>query len=141
MQPSTIWSEWDRTQPGSLKRRHDAQESVLPGDLVLILESLPDCVPDALLRDYLLRALRGELHKPRGRPVSKLPNYMLASADVWIKDLAEDIRAERNGRPVKRLRGELEPTRAAADVIAKLFKNITGRHLLNQISKMKNAAI
>lgn len=69
MHPSSPWSEWDPTQPGSLTQRPNDQRVILPDDLVVILENTPECVPDPTLREYLLRALRGELHRLKGRPV------------------------------------------------------------------------
>lgn len=131
------WAEWDPTQPGSLKKRLDDQRVILPEDLILILESTPGCVPDALLREYLLRALRGELRRPRGRPPSRLSSIELTVANIWIELVAEDVRADRAARATKRVRGELEPIIFAANLVARRFGNMTGRHLLNEISDMK----
>lgn len=131
------WAEWDPTQPGSLTPRANDQRVILPEDLVLILENTPDCVPNAMLREYLLRALRGELRKPKGRPVSKLSHTMLRVAELWIELEAEDIRAERAANTTKRMRGDPEPMKLAADRVAPRFGNITGAHLLNEISVMR----
>jgi hypothetical protein len=139
--PSSPWAEWDPTQPGSLKARQNDKRVILPEDLLLILESTPESVPDPLLREYLLRALRDELRRPKGRPASRLTANVLVVADICIKLKAEDICAERAVRGEKHVRGELEPTRLAADEFARPFGNITGQHLLNEISKMKKAGI
>ena len=74
----------DPTQPGSLKPRRNDKRIPLPEDLVLILENTPDCVPDPLLREYLLRALLSELRRPKGRPASKLSLSQCLVADVLL---------------------------------------------------------
>ncbi|SEM74859.1 hypothetical protein SAMN05192583_1087 [Sphingomonas gellani] len=137
MELSSPWAKWDPTQPGSLTPRANDQRVILSEDLMLILENTPDCVPDATLREYLLRALHGELRKPTGRPVSKLSHAMLRIADIWIELEAEDIRAERAADPTKRMRGDLEPMKLAADRVAPRFGSISRNHLLNEISRMK----
>ena len=137
MHPHSPWAEWDPTQPGSLKPRPDDERVILKDDLVLILENKPGCVPDDLLREYLLRALRGELRRPKGRPPSKLSDNELTVVDIWVELEAKDIRAEREARITRHVRGELEPVKDAANRVARRFGNITGGHLLNQISAMK----
>lgn len=139
MHPNSPWAKWDPTQPGSLEPRPNDDRVILPEDLVVILENNPDCVPDPLLRGYLLRALRDQLRRPRGRPKGKLSANELTVADIWPELEAKDIRAERAARATKRVRGELEPMKEAANRVARRFGNITGAHLLNEISSMKKA--
>lgn len=126
MHPRSPWADWDPTQPGSLKPRRNDDRVILREDLVLILEKTPSCIPDDLLREYLLRALRGELRRPKGRPPSKLSKNELTVAAIWIELEAEEIRAERAARNTKRLRGQIEPGIEAADRVARRFGNITG---------------
>lgn len=141
MHPSSPWAQWDPIQPGSLKPRRNDKRIPLPEDLVLILENTPECVPDPLLREYLLRALRGELRRPRGRQASKLCLFQCLVADILIEMEVEAVRGEITSGELRRGRGDLEPKAIAADRVVKRFGNFTGRHLLNQISNMKNGRI
>jgi hypothetical protein len=141
MKPDSPWAQWDRTKVGSLKRRQDRNHTIAQEDLVLILESNPDLVPDELFREYLLLALCGKLRKPRGRPQSKLPISTLIAADVWIELEAEDIRKGIAAGTIKRTRGDHEPMKLAADHVASRLGNITGAHLRNEISAIKNGRL
>lgn len=132
------WASWDRSQLGSLKTRLDREQAITPEDLAVILEGDEACVPDPLLREYLLRALRGKLGRPRGRPKGGLPGYLLEIADGMIEQEAEHIRLERASEAGKRRRGDREPKALAADRIVWMFGNITGDALRNLISSMKN---
>lgn len=66
---------------------------------------------------------------------------MLRVADLWIELEVEDIRAECVTYPASRMRGDPEPMKLAADSVAPRFGNITGSHLLNEISHMKNTHV
>jgi hypothetical protein len=128
---------WDRTQPGNLRARLDRGQAIGPDDLIEVLKNSEASVPDPLLCELLLRALRGDLRAGRGRPRSKLSLSQCLVADVLREMEAEDVRREIAAGELQRSRGELEPKVIAADRVARRFGNITGRHLSNQISAMK----
>lgn len=140
MHPHSLWADWDPTQPGSLKPRPNDDRVILPEDLVLILESTPGCVPDAILREYLLRALRGELSRPPGRPRSALSRMQCQAAEIWIKQTAEWVREEIKTGELKRTRGDRGAAEIAANRVGRMF-GITGLNLRNQISAMKKREI
>jgi hypothetical protein len=134
----TVFDDWDPNEVGSLRRRHDNEEIVLPEDLAIIVENDVSAVPDEILRGYLIKALRGELRRKSGRPPSSLPYAKLVAADAMIDVMVDVIKQEVADGVRRRIRGDLEPRVEAADRVARVFGNFSGRHLLNLISSMKN---
>ena len=137
MHPHSPWADWDPTQPGSLKPRPNDDRVILPEDLVLILESTPECVPNTFLREYLLRALRGELSRPRGRPRSALSQIQCQAAETWIEQSTEWVREEGDQGALRRTGGDHGGKEVAANRVGRMF-GIAGQNLRNQISAINS---
>jgi hypothetical protein len=142
MTDDTIWDEWDRSRLSSLHRRHEEIEAgnptadvILPADLEAIIDGNEACVPDKLLREYLLKALRGELKRSRGRQRVRIPDLVLEAISQIIDEDAAAIAAGRKSGAIKHSRGDPTPKEAAVDDLAGMFGNVTGLTLLNRISK------
>lgn len=136
MHPRSPWADWHPTQSGSFKRELDAGSTPSVEDLAVIIEHNPDAVPDALLRELLLKALRGELSKPRGRPRSALSRMQCQAAEIWIEQSTEWVREEIETVGHKRTRGDPGPAEIAANRVGRMF-GVTGQNFRNQISTMK----
>ncbi len=139
MANETPFDLWDPARGSSLANRIEHGLDVMPADLITILEGDPDSVPDPLLRGLLVRALRGELRNPAGRPsTSRVRRLIIACAEYWVSDETKEVRAEISTGKLKRTRGDASPKQIAADRIAGLVPgNISGRTLLNEISSLK----
>jgi hypothetical protein len=138
MPQATVFSMFEGASVERLNFRHSRGETILPGELADVLKQDPQSVPDPVLREYLIRALGGDLVRPRGRPSSSLSALQCLAAEVMIDLCAETIREDIASGEMKRGRGDPEPRVLAADHVARVFGNFTGRRLSNQISSMKN---
>lgn len=122
MHPDSIWYRYDRTQLGSLHRRHDAivdgnpnHDVILAEDLALIFETDSTCVADSLFQEHLGKALRKQLKRPRGRPRVRTSSFVLDAFAGMIREDAEAIKIARKSGTSKRTKTDLGPTDAAAD--------------------------
>lgn len=140
MHPRSPWAVWHPTQLGSLKRKLDAGSTPSLEDLAVTIEHNPDAVPDALLRELLLKALRGKLSKPRGRPRSALSRMQCQAAAIWIEQSAEWVREEIETGELKWTRGDPGPAEIAADRVGRMF-SLAGLNLRNQISAIKKREV
>lgn len=66
-EPEGPYDLFDPSRPGWLHRRADNGDQILNEDLVRVITANPDLVPDATVRDLVLRGLKGELKAKRGR--------------------------------------------------------------------------
>lgn len=130
---------WNATRASSLANRIERGLHVMPQDLIAILEGDPDCVQDPLLRSLLVKALRGELRKPKGRPaLGSSREILIWCAERWVKEETEVVREEIRVGKLKRTRGSESPSQIAHDrVAAWLPGNFSGLSLRNQISRQK----
>ena len=128
---------------GSLKRRAEGGEQVLPADLATLVAADPSVVPDTTLRRCLVRACRGDLHARRGRPkrsaLAKIRTERAAhQVDVlvrWYK------RAKRRGYSYAYDRAQhpgLSLTDHVHELVARRLKLGAGRSLGNEIRAHKN---
>ena len=66
-EPEGPYDLFDPSRPGWLYRRARNGDQILNADLVRVITANPDLVPDATVRDLVLRGLKGELTAKRGR--------------------------------------------------------------------------
>ena len=142
MNPDSPWYKFSRDSIGSLHRRHGNGETILKSDLIPILESDQASLDDPIMRDYLLRSLRGELKPPRGRtPYSPERELRVCAAAELLPVVTAEVREERRRKGVAAGRTLVEPCVEAANRLGDQLHLSNGRSLLNEISAWKRKHI
>jgi hypothetical protein len=141
MDKTNMFYQWGNEYLPWLYRREMAGDTVLPGDLNLILLAEPEAFGDPLMKDYLLPSLRSELRLTRGRKkLGSARRLSLLLAHWDIQEGAEEIRQARRSGTTPRCRSDLSPLLQAADEVAEdwSYRLGTGRSILNQLSAHRN---
>ncbi|MGB3740111.1 MAG: hypothetical protein WA948_12265 [Pontixanthobacter sp.] len=136
----TAWDYWDRSRLGSLHRRAKSGETILAGEVSLIVEANPELVPDDVLREYVICGLKGELKGKRGRKRTSArmarEQYIAAAYDhrlAWLQDRA----SKRKERGNRRMRGDYSPSDIAYILTGRQFY-IAPESVRNLVSSLNN---
>lgn len=133
------YHQWDRDSPGWLHRCVAEESEILPEDVIRVLEKNPDLLADDLVRDLVIRGLRGRLLGKRGRKA-------IDPMTVWnILMRYDELRTELEAsKPHGRRRGLApaahgpEPMQRIHAIIAKEFKLGGRENVRNLISRLKS---
>lgn len=130
--PTSLWL---------LARKHEQGLPVLNEDLAILVEGNPDAANDSLVCEYLVRGLRGDLKKPRGRKALGFKRMMkLEWATMCVEVLTRRYkRAREKGfsyAPPKG-RSELGLSQFVHEKVASLLNLGTGESLANALCAHK----
>ena len=131
---------YDPSSVGWLHRRKRDGLEILNDDLVRILETDAELVPDPLFRDLLVEGLKGRLRAKRGRkktPLGKLRElYIVAQYDYLLPRL--QARHDRNKqRGIRTTRGDYSPAELACKLIGNRM-SMEWESVRNLVSLQKN---
>jgi len=140
----TAFDAYDPDHLAWLHTRHRFKKPVEATDLARLIRANPGTVTDPLLRDYVCRALEGQLKKNRGRPAVTFEHEVrLLQAGFRVERLAARIRQMRKGRVSSSVRSsaDFSPMELAAEHVARRMKLGAGTTLLKDISRQKSRGI
>lgn len=128
---------FNRDHRGWLVSRFWRGKHVLKRDINRVLENDPDALSEPIVAALVDAQEQGKLARKRGRnsySFGQMANVMLAQQSV--RRISKWIKRKRSKRPVgqKKIRGEMSPTKLAAELVARKRKMGSGETLLNQIS-------
>lgn len=135
----TPWDVFDPTSPESLVRKHEMGIPILNEDLAIVVEANPDVVTVPLLREYLLRGLRGELKKPAGRKaLGAARTLRLEYASMCVEILTKWYkRAARRGYSYALKKDDGALSTQIHELVARRLKMGSGASLANALSAHK----
>jgi len=140
----TIFDAYDPDHLVWLQTRHRFEKDVDAADLARLIRANPGTVTDPLLRDYVCRALEGQLKKKRGRPAATFEHEVkLLQAGFRVERLAARIRQMRKSHLSSRVRSsaDFSPMEFAAEHVARRLKLGAGTTLLKDIYRQKSWGI
>ena len=123
-----------------LHDRADEDGKVLNSDLVTIIESNPEQVPDDTLRRFVIMGLNGELKAKRGRKRSMVREIRelcaVALYDTLLPEM-QKLAQQRKLGGLKKERVDFSPAEVACNMIATELKLGSGENVRNIISRRK----
>lgn len=114
---------FDPLSIGWLHRRKETGEQILNADLIRIIEANAELVPDDILRDHVVRALKKPLAARRGRKrrfakdVEEL--YIVALYEDLLPRLQKRFARERTGK--RKVRGTSGPAELLCELLGNRF--------------------
>lgn len=124
---------------GWLHRRAREAGQILNSDLVRLIEANPELVADDVVRDFVVRGLKGELKARRGRKAAspyRARNFLIL--DMY-EDLVPRLQARADRRKVKghrKARADFAPAELACALIADRF-GMVPESVRNIVSSLK----
>ena len=141
----SVYHHYGESGPGWLEVRKRSGADVTPQDVARIVEANPELVPDMVVREYVLRGLRGELLKAPGRKRSSLQQTREMFVEYLYYDLYPRLKARRKRHRKKGIpkpRSGFSPAELAHALIGKRLARIGGamspeavRNLLSSLKK------
>ena len=107
-------------------------------DVARVFEANPQAEGDEILRQLVVKALRGKLPAKKGRPPhNDAQKTFILAAEEWLREETVHVRRER----ASRVKGDKEPGLIAADRLAAemapVLGPISGQALRNLIARTK----
>lgn len=127
--------------PGWLKRRHQCGEPVSVADVARIVSANPAYNPDPLFREYIVRALRGELKGKPGPKRSSARELKFLLCGTVVANLAARLTARRKrqkGKGIEKRRVHYSATELAEEVVARRWTRGPANSLRNELSARRN---
>lgn len=128
------WYFFHPDSPGYLQRKLDRGEPISRAELARVFEANPGFAWEGALHTLYCQMLNGSF-KGKPGPRERLSGSMWQCINAWVDLEAEDVRAERAGRP--NLGADLSPVQEACERTARVFRLGTGPSLANSLSSRK----
>ncbi|MFK4794228.1 hypothetical protein [Sphingobium sp. ZW T5_29] len=128
------WYFFHPDSPGYLQRKLDLSEPISRAELVRVFEANPGFAWEGALHTLYCHVLNGSF-KGKPGPKERFSWSMWQCINAWVDLEAEDVRAERAGRP--HIGADLSPVQEAYERTARAFRLGTGPSLANSLSSRK----